>query len=112
MEGAAATMVAMECSGVNVHERARLAGQRLWWPATVSPDGIVGDPPVTDFVRVDEMIVIDGMRTGATKSLRTLAAGSQLAFVGVVDTTDCWDSRIHIHPDWVASFDLADWARR
>ena len=101
MEGAAATMVAMECSGVNVHER-----------ATVSPDGIVGDPPVTDFVRVDEMIVIDGMRTGATKSLRTLAAGSQLAVVGVVDTTDCWDSHIHIHPDWVTSFDLSDWARR
>jgi hypothetical protein len=69
----------------------------------VAMDCIVGNAVVTDLVGADEMIVIGRVRRGATKSLRALAAGSQLVFVGVVDINDCWDSRRHVQPDWATS---------
>lgn len=52
-------MVAMGCDGVNVHERARLAGAPL---AALSPVGSVGRTPVTDLVGTDEAIVIHRYR--------------------------------------------------
>jgi len=113
-------------------ERAWLASQRLGRLATVSPDGIVGNAPVTYFVRSDDTIDIGGMRMGATKKFRNVQAGSRVAFVvDLVDTSDGWHpiyleirgtaealsdveppadgfSReiIRIHPDWIRSFNL------
>ena len=113
-------------------ERAWLASQRLGRLATVSPDGVVGNAPVTYFVRSDDTIDIGGMRMGATKKFRNVQAGSRVAFVvDVVDTSDGWHpiyleirgtaealsdveppadgfSReiIRIHPDWIRSFNL------
>jgi pyridoxamine 5'-phosphate oxidase family protein len=113
-------------------ERAWLASQRLGRLATVSPDGVVGNAPVTYFVRSDDTIDIGGMRMGATKKFRNVKAGSRVAFVvDIVDTSAGWDpiyleirgtaealsdveppadgfSReiIRIHPDWIRSFNL------
>ena len=115
-----------------VDERAWLASQRLGRLATVSPDGVVGNAPVTYFVRGDVAIDIGGMRMGATRKFRNVQAGSRVAFVvDVVDTSAGWHpiyleirgtaealsdveppadgfSReiIRIHPDWIRSFNL------
>jgi pyridoxamine 5'-phosphate oxidase family protein len=113
-------------------ERAWLTSQRLGRLATVSPDGVVGNAPVTYFVRSDDTIDIGGMRMGATKKFRNVQAGSRVAFVvDTVDTSAGWHpiyleirgtaealsdveppadgfSReiIRIHPDWIRSFNL------
>jgi pyridoxamine 5'-phosphate oxidase family protein len=113
-------------------ERAWLASQRLGRLATVSPDGVVGNAPVTYFVRSDDTIDIGGMRMGATKKFHNVQAGSRVAFVvDLVDTSAGWHpiyleirgtaealsdvdppadgfSReiIRIHPDWIRSFNL------
>ena len=113
-------------------ERAWLASQRLGRLATVSPDGVIGNAPVTYFVRADDTIDIGGMRMGATRKFRNVQAGSRVAFVvDVVDTSAGWHpiyleirgtaeaisdteppadgfSReiIRIHPDWIKSFNL------
>jgi pyridoxamine 5'-phosphate oxidase family protein len=122
----------MAFSGFSPDERAWLASQRLGRLATVAPNGVVGNAPVTYFVRADDTIDIGGMRMGATKKFRNVRAGSRVAFVvDVVDTSKGWDptyleirgtaeaisdteppadgfSReiIRIHPDWVRSFNL------
>lgn len=122
----------MTFSGFSPEERAWLASQRLGRLATVSPDGVVGNAPVTYFVRADDTIDIGGMRMGETKKFRNVAAGSRVAFVvDVVDTSEGWHpiyleirgtaealsdveppgdgfSRevVRIHPDWVHSFNL------
>lgn len=122
----------MTFRGFNPDERAWLASQKLGRLATVSPDGVVGNAPVTFFVRADDTIDIGGMRMGATKKFRNVQAGSRVAFVvDVVDTSKGWHpiyleirgtaealsdveppgdgfSRevIKIHPDWVKSFNL------
>jgi pyridoxamine 5'-phosphate oxidase family protein len=109
-----------------------LASQKLGRLATVSADGIVGNAPVTFFVRADDTIDIGGLRMGTTKKFRNVRAGSRVAFVvDIVDTTKGWNpvyleirgtaealsdveppadgfSRevIKIHPDWVKSFNL------
>jgi pyridoxamine 5'-phosphate oxidase family protein len=122
----------MPFTGFNPDERAWLASQRLGRLATVSPDGVVGNAPVTYFLLADDTIDIGGMRMGATKKFRNVLAGSRVAFVvDIVDTSEGWDpiylevrgpaealsdvappgdgfSReiIKIHPDWVKSFNL------
>ena len=63
-------------------ERALLASQRLGRLATVSPDGVVGNAPVTYFVRSDDTIDIGGMRMGATKKFRNV--GESAGLVGSV----------------------------
>jgi pyridoxamine 5'-phosphate oxidase family protein len=119
-------------SGFSSEERAWLASQKLGRLATVSPDGVVGNAPVTFFVRADDTIDIGGLRMGTTKKFRNVQAGSRVAFVvDIVDTTKGWNpvyleirgtaealsdveppadgfSRevIKIHPDWVKSFNL------
>jgi pyridoxamine 5'-phosphate oxidase family protein len=130
---AAATYAApMAFAGFSTDERAWLASQRLARLATVSPDGVVGNAPVTYFVRADDTIEIGGMHMGTTKKFRNVQAGSRVALVvDVVDTTHGWDpiyleirgtaealadveppapgfSReiIRIRPDWVKSFNL------
>jgi pyridoxamine 5'-phosphate oxidase family protein len=113
-------------------ERAWLARNRLGRLATVAPDGVVGNAPVTYFIRGDDTIEIGGMRMGMTKKFRNVQAGSRVALVvDVVDTSEGWYpiyleirgtaealtdveppgqgfSReiIRIHPDWVKSFNL------
>ena len=113
-------------------ERAWLASRPSRWLATVSPDGVIGNAPVTYFVRSDDTIDIGGMRMGATRKFRNVQAGSRVAFVvDTVDTSAGWDpiylevrgtaealsdveppadgfSReiIRIHPDWIRSFNL------
>jgi pyridoxamine 5'-phosphate oxidase family protein len=122
----------MAFNGFTAEERAWLASQRLGRLATVAPDGVVGNAPVTYFVRSDDSIDIGGMRMGDTKKFRNVQAGSRVAFVvDTVDTTDGWYpiyleirgtaqaladveppapgfSRqvIKIHPDWVRSHNL------
>jgi pyridoxamine 5'-phosphate oxidase family protein len=122
----------MTFEGFRADERAWLASQRLGRLATVSPDGIVGNAPVTYFVRNDDTIDIGGMRMGQTKKFRNVRDGSRVAFVvDVVDTSQGWHpiyleirgtaeaiadtdppadgfSRqvIRIRPDWVRSFNL------
>jgi pyridoxamine 5'-phosphate oxidase family protein len=124
----------MGFDGFSPAERAYLAGQRLGRLATVSPDGVVGNAPVTFFVRSDDTIDIGGMRMGSTKKFRNVAEGSRVAFV--VDDLrpgEGWHPRyleirgtaealtdveppargfsgdiIKIHPDWVRSFGLDD----
>ena len=122
----------MPFSGFSREERAWLASQRLGRLATVSPDGVVGNAPVTYFVRSDDTIDIGGMRMGETKKFRNVRDGSRVAFVvDVVDTSEGWHpiyleirgtaeaiadtdppaggfSReiIKIRPDWVRSFNL------
>ncbi len=124
----------MTFDGFSAAERAYLAGQRLGRLATVSPDGVVGNAPVTFFVRADDTVDIGGMRMGSTKKFRNVAAGSRVAFV--VDDLrpgEGWNPRyleirgtaealtdvdppargfsrdiIKIHPDWVRSFGLDD----
>src|SRR4051812_2908098 len=122
----------MTFNGFSPEERAWLADNRLGRLATVSADGVVGNAPVTYFVRADDTIDIGGMRMGATKKFRNVEAGSRVAFVvDVVDTSGGWHpiylgvrgtagapgdveppadgfSRelIRIHPDWVRSFNL------
>jgi len=122
----------MAFNGFSPDERAWLASQRLGRLATVAPDGAVGNAPVTYFVRGDDTIDIGGMRMGATKKFRNVAAGSRVAFVvDVVDTSAGWHpiyleirgtaeaisdteppadgfSReiIRIHPEWTKSFNL------
>ena len=72
-------------------ERAWLASQRLGRLATVSPDGVIGNAPVTYFVRADDTIDIGGMRMGETKKFRNVEAGSRVAFVvDIVDTSAGW----------------------
>jgi pyridoxamine 5'-phosphate oxidase family protein len=125
-------VVALASRRFTEDERAWLASQRLGRLATVSPDGVVGNAPVTFFVRADDTIDIGGMRMGATKKFRNVRAGSRVAFVvDVVDTSEGWQpsyleirgtaeaitdtappadgfSReiIRIHPEWVRSFGL------
>jgi pyridoxamine 5'-phosphate oxidase family protein len=122
----------MTFNGFSPDERAWLASQKLGRLATVSPDGVVGNAPVTFFVRADDTIDIGGMRMGATKKFHNVKAGSRVAFVvDIVDTSKGWHpiyleirgaaealsdveppadgfSRevIRIHPDWVKSFNL------
>jgi pyridoxamine 5'-phosphate oxidase family protein len=122
----------MGFSGYSLEERAWLAGQRLGRLATVSPDGVVGNAPVTYFVRADDTIDIGGMHMGDTKKFRNVEAGSRVAFVvDLVETDDGWNPRyfeirgtaealrdveppadgfsreiIRIHPDWSKSFNL------
>lgn len=122
----------MAFTGFSADERAWLASQRLGRLATVSPDGVVGNAPVTFFVRDDDTIDIGGMHMGDTKKFRNVAAGSRVAFVvDTVDTSAGWDPHylevrgtaealtdveppgngfsreiIRIHPDWVKSFNL------
>ncbi len=122
----------MPFNGFSAEERAWLASQKLGRLATVSPDGVVGNAPVTYFVRSDDTIDIGGMRMGATKKFRNVQAGSRVAFVvDVVDTSNGWHpiyleirgtaealsdveppadgfsgELIRIHPDWVKSFNL------
>ncbi len=124
----------MAFSGFSKAERAYLAGQRLGRLATVSPTGVVGNAPVTFFVRSDDTIDIGGGRMGGTKKFRNVAAGSRVAFV-VDDLLPGagWNPRyleirgtaealsdveppapgfsreiIKIHPEWVRSFGLGD----
>jgi pyridoxamine 5'-phosphate oxidase family protein len=123
---------AMAFDGFSAEERAWLASQRLGRLATVSPDGVVGNAPVTYFVRADDTVDIGGMRMGATKKFKNVQQGSRVAFVvDIVDTSEGWHpiyleirgtaealadveppdqgfSReiIKIHPDWVRSFNL------
>ena len=68
--------------GFTEDERAWLASQRLGRLATVSPDGVVGNAPVTFFVRADDTIDIGGMRMGATKKFRNVQAGSRAGLRG------------------------------
>jgi len=122
----------MAFSGFSAEERAWLASQKLGRLATVSPSGVVGNAPVTYFVRSDDTIEIGGMHMGDTRKFRNVQAGSRVAFVvDIVDTTQGWHpiyleirgtaealsdveppgngfSRelIRIHPDWVKSFNL------
>jgi pyridoxamine 5'-phosphate oxidase family protein len=122
----------MAFSGFTPEERAWLASQRLGRLATVSPTGVVGNAPVTYFVRADDTIDIGGQRMGQTKKFRNVRDGSRVAFVvDDVDTSAGWDptyleirgtaealsdveppadgfSReiIRIHPDWTRSFNL------
>ena len=122
----------MAFEGFSRTERAFLAGQRLGRLATVSPTGVVGNAPVTFFVRSDDTVDIGGGRMGQTKKFRNVAAGSRVAFV--VDDLrpgEGWNPRyleirgtaealtdveppqrgfsreiIKIHPTWVRSFGL------
>jgi pyridoxamine 5'-phosphate oxidase family protein len=122
----------MAFNGFLAEERAWLVSQRLGRLATVSPDGIVGNAPVTYFVRADDTIDIGGMRMGTTKKFRNVQSGSRVAFVvDIVDTAAGWHpiyleirgtaealsdveppgegfarEIIRIHPDWVKSFNL------
>jgi pyridoxamine 5'-phosphate oxidase family protein len=122
----------MPFTGFSPDERAWLASQRLGRLATVSPDGVVGNAPVTYFVRADDTIDIGGMRMGTTKKFRNVLAGSRVAFVvDIVDTSEGWNpiylevrgtaealsgvdppadgfsaEIIKIHPDWVKSVNL------
>jgi pyridoxamine 5'-phosphate oxidase family protein len=82
----------MGFTGFSRDERAWLASQRLGRLATVSPDGVVGNAPVTYFLRADDTIDIGGMRMGATKKFRNVQAGSRVALVvDVVDTSTGWN---------------------
>ncbi len=122
----------MPFTGFSPEERAWLASQRLGRLATVSPTGVVGNAPVTFFVRADDTIDIGGMHMGDTKKFRNVQAGSRVAFVvDIVDTSEGWHpiyleirgtaealadiappddgfspEIIKIHPDWVKSFNL------
>jgi pyridoxamine 5'-phosphate oxidase family protein len=123
----------MPFTGFSPDEKAWLASQRLGRLATVSPDGVVGNAPVTYFVRDDDTIDIGGMRMGTTKKFRNVQAGSRVAFVvDIVDTSKGWHpiyleirgtaealsgvdppgdgfsaEIIKIHPDWIKTFNLA-----
>jgi pyridoxamine 5'-phosphate oxidase family protein len=122
----------MGFEGFKAAERQFLAGQRLGRLATVSPDGVVGNAPVTFFLRADDTVEIGGSRMGRTRKFRNVRAGSRVAFV--VDDLrpgPGWNPRyleirgtaealtdveppmagfsreiIRIHPDWVRSFGL------
>jgi pyridoxamine 5'-phosphate oxidase family protein len=122
----------MAFAGFSPEERAWLASQRLGRLATVSPNGVVGNAPVTFFVRSDDTIDIGGNHMGDTKKFRNVQAGSRVAFVvDIVDTSEGWHpiyleirgtaealsdvdppgdgfspEIIKIHPDWVKSFNL------
>lgn len=122
----------MAFNGFSADERAWLASQKLGRLATVAPNGVVGNAPVTYFLRADDTIDIGGMRMGATKKFRNVQAGSRVAFVvDIVDTSKGWNpiyleirgtaealagveppgdgfspELIRIHPDWVKSFNL------
>jgi pyridoxamine 5'-phosphate oxidase family protein len=124
----------MTFTGFGPDERAWLASQRLGRLATVSPEGVVGNAPVTYFVRADDTIDIGGMRMGETKKFRNVRAGSRVAFVvDIVDTSEGWHpiyleirgtaealsdveppgdgfSReiIRIRPEWTKSFNLPE----
>ncbi len=122
----------MTFTGFNSDERAWLMSQKLGRLATVSPSGVVGNAPVTFFLRADDTIDIGGLRMGETKKFRNVQSGSRVAFVvDVVDTSEGWHpiyleirgtaealsdveppsdgfarQVIRIHPDWVKSFNL------
>ena len=122
----------MAFNGFSADERAWLSSQKLGRLATVSANGVVGNAPVTYFLRADDTIDIGGMRMGATKKFRNVQAGSRVAFVvDIVDTSKGWNpiyleirgtaealadagppadgfspEVIRIHPDWVKSFNL------
>jgi pyridoxamine 5'-phosphate oxidase family protein len=122
----------MAFNGFTPDERAWLASQRLGRLATVSPTGVVGNAPVTFFLRADDTIDIGGMHMGDTKKFRNVRDGSRVAFVvDLVDTSEGWHpiyleirgtaealadveppgdgfSRevIRIRPDWTKSFNL------
>jgi pyridoxamine 5'-phosphate oxidase family protein len=119
----------MSFDGFTDGERAYLAGQRLGRLATVSPAGVVGNAPVTFFVRADDSIDIGGAHMGDTKKFRNVAAGSRVAFVVDDVPGPGWNPRfleirgtaealsdveppragfsreiIRIHPDWTRSY--------
>src|SRR3954468_15440326 len=120
---------AMAFDRFSAEERAWLASQRLGRLATVSPDGVVGNAPVTFFVRADDTIDIGGMHMGDTKKFKNVQQGSRVAFVvDIIDTSEgchliSFEIRalvealadveppgqgfsrevIKIHPDWVKS---------
>ena len=124
----------MAFTGFSPAERYFLAGQRLGRLATVSPTGVVGNAPVTFFLRADDTVDIGGGHMGDTKKFRNVAQGSRVAFV--VDDLrpgPGWNPRyleirgpaealtdvdppaqgfsrevIRIRPDWVKSFGLDD----
>jgi pyridoxamine 5'-phosphate oxidase family protein len=62
-------------------ERRYLAGQRLARLATVAPDGVVQNNPVTFFLHADDTIDIGGLHMGNTKKFRNVAAGSRVSLV-------------------------------
>jgi pyridoxamine 5'-phosphate oxidase family protein len=118
-------------NGFSPAERHFLAGQRLGRLATVSPSGIVGNAPVTYFLRADDTVDIGGNRMGLTKKFRNVSQGSRVAFVVDDVPGPGWNPRyleirgtaealsnvdppqrgfsreiIRIHPDWVKSFGL------
>src|SRR6476619_1392491 len=81
----------MAFTGFSPDERAWLASQRLGRLATVAADGVVGNAPVTFFVRADDTIDIGGMHMGTTKKFRNVQAGSRVAFVvDIVDRSEGW----------------------
>ena len=122
----------MAFDGFSAEERAWLASQRLGRLATVSPDGVVGNAPVTYFVRADDTIDIGGMRMGETKKFKNVQQGrasrswstsSTRPRAGTRSTSRSAGRRkpwptsnrradgfsrevIKIHPDWVKSFNL------
>ena len=53
---------------------------RLGRLATGSPDGVVGNAPVTFFLRADDTVEIGGSRMGGTRTFTVFAArGSKMA---------------------------------
>src|SRR4051794_41970079 len=81
----------MAFTGFSAEERAWLASQRLGRLATVSPNGVVGNAPVTFFVRADDTIDIGGMHMGDTKKFKNVQQGARVAFVvDIVDTSEGW----------------------
>ena len=72
----------MAFNGFSADERGWLSSQRLGRLATVSPDGIVGNAPVTYFLRADDTIDVGPPADGFSPEV------------------------IRIHPDWVKSFNL------
>jgi pyridoxamine 5'-phosphate oxidase family protein len=76
-------------------QRHYLQSQRLGRLATVSPDGIVQNNPMSFRVRADDTIVLGGYRMGQTKKFRNVAAGStRVAFVvDDIVSSDPWQVR-------------------
>src|ERR1700712_5592682 len=70
-------------------ERAYLTGQRLARLATVAPDGVVQNNPVTFFLHADDTIDIGGRPMGNTKKFRNVLGGSRVSLV-VDDLAPRW----------------------
>src|ERR1700712_1160984 len=65
----------------NSAERAYLTGQRLARLATVAPDGVVQNNPVTFFLHADDTIDIGGRHMGDSKKFRNVSKGSRVSLV-------------------------------